>query len=152
MKILCATDFSDAGLAAETQAAALAHALGAELVYVHVTVEAVLYGEGPFGTADLQEVYDAQRRWAEDTLAQRVKAAEAKGLRARSVHRVGVAHDEVVAAAQAESADMLVMGTHGRAGLDRFLLGSVAERVVRLAPCPVLTVRPTTPTAARVAA
>ena len=151
MKILCATDFSDAGLAAEAQAAALARALGAELVYVHVTVEAVLYGEGPFGTADLQEVYDAQRRWAQDMLAGRVQAAEAQGLRARSVHRVGVADDEVVAAAQAESADMLVMGTHGRAGLDRFLLGSVAERVVRLAPCPVLTVRPT-PTEVRAAA
>jgi nucleotide-binding universal stress UspA family protein len=104
MKILCATDFSDAGLAAEAQALDLARALDAEFVYVHVTVEPVLYGV--LDTSDLKQVFEAQRRWAEDALAQRLN------------------------------------GTHGRTGLDRVLLGSVAERVLRLAPCPVLTVRP----------
>ena len=142
MKILCATDFSDAGQAAETQALVLARALGAELVYVHVNMETELYGEGALGMSEVQQVYDSERRWAQDALAQRVAATEARSVRARAIIRTGAPHDEIVAAVQAESPDMLVIGTHGRSGLDRLLLGSVAERVVRMAPCPVLTVRP----------
>ena len=53
--------------------------------------------------------------------------------------------EESVKAARGERADMIVMGTHGRSGLERVLLGSVAERVIRLAPCPVLTVRQAMP-------
>ncbi|MBI2206617.1 MAG: universal stress protein [Candidatus Rokubacteria bacterium] len=142
MKILCATDFSEAGQAAEQQALELAGALGAELVYVHVSAEAMLYRGVAFAVTDAQRVYDAQRRWAEDTLAARVAAAGQRGVPARSVLRVGVPFDQIVDAARDERADMLVLGTHGRTGLDRLLMGSVAERVVRLAPCPVLTVRP----------
>ena len=55
--------------------------------------------------------------------------------------RTGAAYDEIVALATDERADLVVLGTQGRSGLPRALLGSVAERVVRLAPCPVLTVR-----------
>ena len=55
--------------------------------------------------------------------------------------KVGVPFEEIVKIAGVERVDMIVMGTHGRSGLDRLLLGSVAERVIRLAPCPVLTVR-----------
>lgn len=53
----------------------------------------------------------------------------------------GVPFEEIVRAAAEESADLIVMGTHGRRGLNRLLLGSVADRVIRLAACPVLTVR-----------
>jgi nucleotide-binding universal stress UspA family protein len=53
----------------------------------------------------------------------------------------GVAYDEIVKKAKEESADLIVMGTHGRRGMRHLLMGSVAERVVRAAPCPVLTVR-----------
>jgi nucleotide-binding universal stress UspA family protein len=53
----------------------------------------------------------------------------------------GVPHEEIVALAEAERADLVVIGTHGRGGLGRAVLGSVADRVVRLAPCPVLSVR-----------
>jgi nucleotide-binding universal stress UspA family protein len=56
--------------------------------------------------------------------------------------RVGGAWSEIVRLATEEHADMIVMGTQGRTGLHRLLLGSVAERVIRQAPCPVLTVRP----------
>jgi nucleotide-binding universal stress UspA family protein len=55
--------------------------------------------------------------------------------------RSGVPHQEIVALARDERADLIVIGTHGRGGINRALLGSVADRVVRLAPCPVLTVR-----------
>lgn len=142
MKIVCATDFSEPGQAAEEQAVALAQALGAELVYVHVSVETLLYGESALSMTDIQRVYDAQRRWAEETLAARVTAATQRGITARWLLRVGAPFEQIVAAAGDEKADMLAIGTHGRSGLNRLLMGSVAERVVRVAPCPVLTVRP----------
>lgn len=142
MKILCATDFSEPGQAAEEHALELARALGAELVYVHVSAETMLYGEAAFAVGDVQRVYDAQRRWAQDTLAARVAAAVKAGVAARSILRVGAPFEQIVGTAAEERADMLVLGTHGRTGLDRLLMGSVAERVVRLSPCPVLTVRP----------
>jgi nucleotide-binding universal stress UspA family protein len=88
-------------------------------------------------------VFEAQRKWAEDTLAQRATALAAEGVTARGVVRVGAPWSEIVNLAREEHADMIVMGTQGRTGLDRLLLGSVAERVIRQAPCPVLTVRPT---------
>jgi nucleotide-binding universal stress UspA family protein len=142
MKILCATDFSDAGALAEEQAIDLAHRLAGEIIYVHVSMETPLYGESAFSMNDVKRVYDAQRRWVETTLGERVAAAERAGLVARFVRRTGAPYEEIVAAARDEKADMIVMGTHGRSGLNRLLMGSVAERVVRLAPCPVLTVRP----------
>jgi nucleotide-binding universal stress UspA family protein len=142
MAIICATDFSESAEPAEGQAIRLAQALGTELVYLHVSVETPLYGEGPFSMADVQRVYDAQRQWATETLAARVTSAKDRGVMARMSLRVGTPHVEIVKAARDEQAEMIVMGTHGRAGLERLLLGSVAERVVRLAPCPVLTVRP----------
>jgi nucleotide-binding universal stress UspA family protein len=143
MKILCATDFSEAGQAAEEMAITLTRALGGELVYVHVNVETPpLYGEAVFAAAEVERVYESERRWAEAELARHVAAVAQRGIKARSVLRTGVAVEQILAAAEEERADMLVMGTHGRTGLDRLLMGSVAERVVRTATCPVLTVRP----------
>jgi nucleotide-binding universal stress UspA family protein len=59
----------------------------------------------------------------------------------RTIVRSGSAHEEIVNLATAERAELIIMGTHGRTGLNRLLLGSVTERVIRFAPCPVLTVR-----------
>jgi nucleotide-binding universal stress UspA family protein len=70
-----------------------------------------------------------------------VAAARAEGRRVRTAVRVGVPYEEIVALARDERADLLVIGTRGRSGVPHALLGSVAERVVRLAPCPVLSVR-----------
>jgi nucleotide-binding universal stress UspA family protein len=141
MKIICATDFSEPGQAAETKALELAGALRAELVYVHVASQPMLYSESVFAMEEAKRVYEAQARWAEETLQTRVSAAQAAGVTARRVLREGAAYEQIVGAARDEKADMIVIGTHGRSGVNRLLLGSVAERVVRLAPCPVLTVR-----------
>ena len=82
---------------------------------------------------------------ASETLEQR--AADAKAakpeLNVRCALRDGDPHDETMACATEESADMIVMGTHGHTGITHALLGSTAEKVVRLASCPVLTVRST---------
>ena len=77
------------------------------------------------------------------TLGEWTATAAAAGLSARWVLRTGVPYKEIVGAAARERADLIVIGTHGRSGLDRALLGSVADRVIRLAPCPVVTVRDT---------
>lgn len=142
MILLIATDFSEAAEAAEAQGVDLARRLGAEVVYVHVGTEPSLYGESPFGMVRVQAVFEAQHRWATAELEGRVQRAGAQGVTARYVLSAGVPYQEIVKAAEKERADMVVIGTHGRTGLERVFLGSVAERVVRLAPCPVLTVRP----------
>lgn len=140
--IMHATDFSREAEAGEAAAAGLARGLGAELILVHVAVETPLYGESVFGIDEVRKVYVAQARWAEDALAERARALGAAGVSTRWLRRVGVPHEEIVKAAAEERVAYLVLGTHGRGGLGRFMLGSAADRVVRTAPCPVLTVRP----------
>ncbi len=140
--ILHPTDFSESAVHAEASAVQLAKALGGEVVLLHVTTEPMLYGEGFLGTADVQAVYRAARKWAADRLAERAAAIGRTGVPARFLLTEGVPFREIVAAAATEGADFIVMGTAGRTGLDRLMLGSVAERVVRLAGCPVVTVRP----------
>ena len=63
--------------------------------------------------------------------------------------QAGAPHEEIVRTAEEKHVGMIVMGTHGRGGLNRMILGSVADRVIRLAPCPVLTVRQSKPGGAR---
>ena len=142
-RILVPTDFSAGSERAWAVARQLAGPLGAELILFHVVIEAPLFSEGPFTMKHARSVFSAAREWANTTLGEWTAAATASGLRARSIVGTGVPHKEIMATAALEHADLIVMGTQGRGGLDRALLGSVAERVIRLAPCPVLAVRAT---------
>jgi nucleotide-binding universal stress UspA family protein len=135
------TDFSDTARVAEAQAIAMARMLGAELVILHVVVEGMLYGETPFGRAELERIYEAQRAWAHRAVDERVAVAREAGIAARGELRVGTPADEIVRAADEEKAAMIVLGTHGRGGVQRLMLGSVADRVLRRSVCPVLVVR-----------
>jgi nucleotide-binding universal stress UspA family protein len=139
-RIVVPVDFSETSERAWALAQQVAGLSDAELVLVHVVPGTPLYSEGPF--MDLTEVYAKRQRWAEGELAGWVEKARANGRRARVVVRAGVPHAEILAAATDELADLVVIGTQGRGGLERALLGSVADRVIRLAPCPVLSVRP----------
>ena len=141
MKMLHPTDFSECAEQARAQAIRLARALRAEIILFHVAVETPLYAEGMLGMTQVQKVYDAQRKWAEETLEARAAETRAADVQARWRLAVGVPFAAIVEAAEEEGADMIVMGTHGRRGLEGLLLGSVANRVIRLAKCPVLTVR-----------
>lgn len=141
MKILHPTDFSECAEQARAQAIRLARALGAEIILFHVAVETPLYAEGMLAAGTVQKVYDAQRKWAEEALEARAAETRAAGVPARWKLTAGVPFDAIVQGAEEEGADMIVMGTHGRRGLEGLLLGSVANKVVRLAGCPVLTVR-----------
>ncbi len=142
MIILHPTDFSECATQAEQLAVRLVRDLRGELVLTQVLVETPLYGEGLLNMREAQRVYDAQRKWAEETLEARAgQIRKDAGITVRWTLPIGVPFEEIVRAAQTEHADMVVMGTHGRTGLNRLLLGSVAERVIRLSPCPVVTVR-----------
>ena len=149
MKILHPTDFSECAEQAQALAVDLAGRLNGEVILLQVLVEAPLYGEGVLSSTRVQSVYDAQRTWAEETLEVRVTDLRQRGIKARWRLQAGVPFETIVRVAEEEQAGMIVMGTHGRSGLNRVLLGSVAERVIRLAPCPVLTVRQTKSGASR---
>jgi nucleotide-binding universal stress UspA family protein len=140
-RIVIPTDFSDCAEEAWGLAQRVAAASDAELLLTHVLVETPLYSEGPFTMEKTRQVFEAARRWATETLEVWAAKARGAGLHVRVVLRTGVPHEEIVALATDEKADLVVIGTHGRGGINRALLGSVTDRVVRLAPCPVLTVR-----------
>ena len=141
MKILHPTDFSGAADRAQQQALRLAHGLGGEVILLHVAVEAPLYGEGLMSRKEVRDVFAAARKWATTTLEERAAALREHGLATRVLLKTGVPHEEIVKTAAQEGVDLIVMGTHGRGAVERFFLGSVADRVVRSAPCPVVTVR-----------
>jgi nucleotide-binding universal stress UspA family protein len=140
-RIVVPTDFSACAEEAWVLAQRLARAVGAELVLVHVLVETALYDETPFTMERVRNVHEAARRWAQETLDKRAAKAKGEGLNVRVALRTGAPYQEIVDLVTDERADLVVIGTHGRGGVGRALLGSVADRVVRMAPCPVLTVR-----------
>ena len=140
-RMLVPVDFSPQSEAAWTLARQLARAVGAEIVLLHVFVEAPLYSESAFAVERVREAYAAGRQWVEQQLARWSGTAQQEGLAVKTLVQTGVPHEEIVTTARAESADLIVIGTHGYGGVDRLLLGSVADRVLRRAPCPVLAVR-----------
>jgi nucleotide-binding universal stress UspA family protein len=133
--ILVPVDFQDASLAALAAARDLAGKLGLEVVLVHVyAVPVVVYpGFDPIVAPGLPEEIAATATAAVERLA-----AESGGL--ASHIRAGDAATEILRAVEELRPQMVAMGTHGRQGLAHLLLGSVAEKVVRQCPVPVLTV------------
>lgn len=96
--------------------------------------------EGPL-TGDAVREFSAEgRQWAEK-LERWASAGRAAGCKVHTCLRVGVPYREVVAAAREERADLVLLATHGRGEIHRLLVGSVADRVIRMAPCPVLTIK-----------
>ncbi len=140
-RILWATDLSRVSEGAWRYALTLGDLLAAQMVLLHVVRPA-----DPAGAADhlVPPASGRMERYLaplESELESRRQAVEALGLRARRKVVVGVPADVIVAEAEAEQADLVVVGTQGRTGLSHLLLGSVAEAVIRKAPCPVLAVK-----------
>jgi nucleotide-binding universal stress UspA family protein len=141
--ILVPHDFSDSAEGALDTALALAGALQARVTLLHAyDVPAYVFPESVVATADL---VGHIRGAAEEALANVAERARKSGVKIDAVLRQGIAWSEIDAVALDLKCDLIVMGTHGRRGLSRALLGSVAEKVVRTAPCPVLTVPLTSP-------
>jgi universal stress protein A len=137
-RILVPTDFSPVGEHAVNYAYELAKTLHADIQLLHV-VEPVV----DVGTVSLELNTMSQiERNAHSKLEQTRMARAGAGTSVECLVEVGQAASEVIRAADRVHADIIVMGTHGRRGLRRALLGSVAESVLRSAPCPVLVVRP----------
>lgn len=139
-RIVAPTDFSDCAEEAWRLAQRAARRLGSEIVLVHVFVEPPVYGDPPAVAAGWRVVVEAEK-WVADELAKWAEEARKKGITVRTVVRMGSPSAQIVELASDEHADLVIMGTHGRGGVSRVLLGSVADRVIRTAPCPVLTVR-----------
>ena len=143
-KILVPTDFSPNSERALDLAIDFAVRFEAEIVLVHVLAPPV-YPAMTFGAAaaSLPNIHEEVRKNITAQLEGLRQKLVARGVRARAVVRDGSPFTEIVVAAQDEACDLVVIATHGYGGIKHLLLGSTAERVVRKAPCPVLTVRST---------
>jgi nucleotide-binding universal stress UspA family protein len=142
-RILVATDFSEASDAALEYGRQLARQFGASIDVLHVATELATALLAPQGfTVDLERLQRDTEDAARQRLDELVSDEDRRDLHARTVLRTGSKVAAVILAyAEQEPCDLLLVGTHSRSGLQHLLLGSVAERVVRLAPCSVLTVR-----------
>jgi len=138
-KICCAIDFADPSRVAMAQAADLAKRFEAELTLVHALVPPpsaasdVLVSSRGLASVEAKEHEEKLDRWRAD-------AERRAGRPVRSNVLCGDPATEIVRHAREEHCDLVVVGTHGRTGIPRLVLGSVAERVARQSPCPVLVV------------
>jgi nucleotide-binding universal stress UspA family protein len=141
-RIVHPSDFSTASRPAFARALDLAKRNRAALTLVHVMAPFIpMVGDGYVSPRVWQDVERSARAYAMKQLGKLIATARKSGVRAKAVLREGVAADAIVRTAKGQRADVIVMGTHGRGGFAKLFLGSVAERVVASAPCPVMTVR-----------
>ena len=137
-RILVPTDFSNCSEHALHYAANLARKLGARVVLLHV-IEPIIAGD-IYGFAEISDLNAELKRSATRRIARNVARLEKRGIRSRGLIDSGPAAPAILEHA-GKSADLIVLGTHGRTGFSHLFMGSVAEKVVRGARCPVLTVR-----------
>jgi universal stress protein A len=133
-RILCPVDFSEFNHAANEYASMLASSTGARIIYLHTYLPDVLYGN--------PELFDSKQK--ERHLLQKMEETyqpTVDGVEASYVVEFGTPADRIVDYATSYEIDMIVLGTHGRTGLRRVVMGSVAEAVVRSAECPVLAIK-----------
>jgi len=142
-KVLVATDFSEPSDAAVLYGKNFARAYGASLHLLHIVDDVasrIMTPAGPvpdIGRLQMEMEGEAQRR-----LDELLTDEERKTLRAQLVAlRSSTPAHTILAYARDEAIDLIIVGTHGRSGLGLFFMGSVAQHIVRAAPCPVLTVR-----------
>ena len=139
-RILLATDVSEASEVATDWAFALAEQTGADLLVVSVIDPHELHKESQRTGLRWDQVRDLRQAAAQELVAR----GRPTGLDVRFLVWTGDPGESIVSAAEAETADLIVVGTHGRGPIGRLFLGSVSEHVLRNAPCPVLVARPET--------
>jgi nucleotide-binding universal stress UspA family protein len=139
-RILVPVDFSDQAQAVLEWAAHLAEEHGSRLLLLHVYHLPVEFQqlEGAYLPADFWANVKSE---AEQQLGARAEELRSRGLEVEALVREGYPATVIIEEAAAQRADLIVIGTHGHTGLKHLLLGSIAERVVQKAPCPVLTVK-----------
>jgi universal stress protein A len=141
-KVLCPTDFSEPSYVGLKTANDLAAHFSAELILVHVVTPLHYSGPTAVGTLGFNSTsyFEEIVKASEKSLAEVAKNKIPPDLSARTTLLKGNAADQIVNLSQSEKVDMIVTATHGWTGWRRFISGSVTERVVRHASCPVLTV------------
>ena len=140
-KILCPVDFSESSEHALRYAVAFASAYGADLELFHVVELPILPSYSTGGVPDLTLPIERIKEECRQRLGELVDRCKPTCPRITSRLVVGTPFFEIINAAREGKFDLIVMGTHGRTGLKHILIGSVAEKVVRKSPCPVLTVK-----------
>lgn len=140
-KILFPTDFSTGSFHALPYATDLSRHYNAKLYILHVIYDFTKATDSHIPHVSMDELYREMTEWAKKEL----ETCCIEEIRAiTNVEKIvlkGIPYEEIIKFAAKEKIDMIVMGTYGRVGLERFIFGSTAERVVRRAPCPVMTVR-----------
>jgi nucleotide-binding universal stress UspA family protein len=140
-RILVPTDFTVSAESALTYGKEFARAFGASLHVLHIVEDPFLYHPSSEISVPPLDYRRQMEKEAREQLEKRLTAAERAELHAELVVGVGYPFLEIIRYAKSQSMDLIIMGTHGRGPVAHMLMGSVAERVVRKAPCPVLTVR-----------
>jgi nucleotide-binding universal stress UspA family protein len=139
-RILVPIDFSDCSRKALQYALPFAKQFGATIELIHVVPINYLFGS-EFGAIDFPQMETELKTNAQKRLAEFVDREIGSGVPSEAVVRTGQPMHEIVAEAKHRGADLIILSTHGRTGLRHVFMGSVAENVIRYAPCPVLTVR-----------
>jgi nucleotide-binding universal stress UspA family protein len=140
-KILCPVDFSESSEHALRYAVAFTEAYGAELTLLHVIELPYLPSYSTAGVPDLNLPVERMQEQSRAQLRELFERHQPEAGRIDGHSTVGNPFLEIIRHARDGEFDLIVMGTHGRTGLQHVLIGSVAEKVVRKAPCPVLTVK-----------
>jgi universal stress protein A len=146
-RILAPTDFSELSKQGLKSALELAEAFGAKLLLLYVVEPPPYPVEGIVPSHLGATMLDDLERQATNDLAQMLSETQASNMDVARRVVVGIPYRKIVDVAEEEKIDLIVMTTHGRTGLSHLVMGSVAEKIVRTAPCPVLTIRPTSVTA-----
>jgi nucleotide-binding universal stress UspA family protein len=144
-RILVPTDFSDSARQALEWAVSLAREFKAELLLLHVVENLTVGYASDLFPVPMAEVYEEISGYARGELAKLAEEVRAKGVSVTERLAQGTPSAEIIRLAKEEGIDLIVVGSHGRGLLDHALFGSTTERVVRKAPCPVLTCRPPKP-------
>ncbi|MHB1663882.1 MAG: universal stress protein [bacterium] len=139
-KILCPVDFSETSINASNKAIELAEQLKSTIIFIHVIDINLMQNAGDlsFGSIDMYETLAEEEKGLLNKLEQ---LAISKGVVVKTTLTHGVPHEIIRETAKNENCELIVMGTHGRTGLSRVLLGSVAESIVRQTDLPVLLFR-----------
>ena len=138
-KVLCPIDFSADAFTALDYAAEFTRQNDGQLILLHVVDNPLTDLYGPRGANFYAEVEHAREK-SQEMLADAART-HASGVPCEIVVKRGNPYEEIIDLASTQRADMIVMSTHGRTGPQRLVIGSVTEKVVRTAPCPVFTVR-----------
>ncbi len=140
-KILCAVDFSEHSPMVADYAKTMAKALDASVICLYVAPSLSQYVGFHVPPSSIENFVKDIVSGADESMRKFLEE-HFKDVAVKGEVATGYAAEEIITTAEEEKVDLIVMGTHGRKGIDRILFGSVAEKVVKTAKCPVLTIRP----------